>query len=140
MIVLDTNVVSEVLKPNPATTVLDWLASYPASELFTTSITEAEIRYGVALLPAGKKRNALAKAVGEVFLEDLEGRILPFDSNCARAYAEIASKRRALGRPISQLDAQIGSIAFSHAATIATRNTSDFEHCGVPVVNPWRDE
>jgi len=137
MVLLDTNVISEILKPQPAGSVLGWLSTFARSQVFTTSVTQAEILYGVALLPPGQKRNRLLKAVHEVFSEVLGERILAFDTTCAPAYAEIAANRRSLGRPISQLDAQIGAIALTHGLRLATRNTCDFEECGILLVNPW---
>jgi predicted nucleic acid-binding protein len=138
VIILDTNVLSEALKPSPAQEVLRWFAAQPALQLFTTAITQAEILYGVELLPKGKRRAALLAAVNAMFAEDFSGRILPFDSEAARVFPQIAAARRSLGRPITQFDAQVAAIARSRAAAIATRNTGDFQHCGVAVVNPWK--
>lgn len=137
MIVLDTNVLSEAIKPEPADTVLRWLSTQPPARLFTTSITEAEILYGLALLPKGGRRDSLEEAARLMFAEDFAGRVLPFDSAAAREFSEIASARRKLGRPITQFDAQIAAIARSRGAAVATRNTVDFEMCGIAVVNPW---
>ena len=137
MIVLDTNVLSEVMRPLPTAKVLRWLATHPASRLFTTTITQAEILYGLELLPKGKRRAALESAVEAMFEEDFADRILPFDSDAARVFPQIAASRRASGRPITQWDAQIAAIARSRGAVLATRNTGDFEHCGITVVNPW---
>jgi toxin FitB len=139
VIILDTNVLSEAMRPFPAAEVLRWLGSHPASSLFTTAITQAEILYGLQLLSRGKRRTALESAIGAIFEEDFAGRILPFDSDAAHVFPQIAVARRALGRPISQLDAQIAAIARSRGAKLATRNTQDFEHCGITIVNPWGD-
>ena len=109
MIVLDTNVLSEVMRPLPTAKVLRWLATHPASRLFTTTITQAEILYGLELLPKGKRRAALESAVEAMFEEDFAGRILPFDSDAARVFPQIAASRRALGRHITQWDAQIAA-------------------------------
>ena len=117
-----------------------WLAQYPAPRLFTTTITQAEILYGVELLPKGKQRAALQSAVEAMLAEEFAGRILPFDSDAARAFARIASARRAAGRPVTGFDTQVAAIALAHGATVATRNTIDFEGCGITVVNPWSDE
>jgi predicted nucleic acid-binding protein len=138
VIILDTNVLSELMKPSPSQPVLGWFAAHPPLQLFTTAITQAEILYGLELLPAGKRRNALRAAIETIFEQDFPGRILAFDSDAARAFPRIAALRRALGRPIAQLDAQIAAIAKARNATIATRNTDDFEHCSVAVVNPWK--
>lgn len=101
MIVLDTNVVSEAMRPAPAERVLSWLARQPSSGLFTTTITQAEILYGLELMPRGKRRLMLGVAVDAMFAEDFAGRILAFDGDAARAFAHIAASRRARGRPIA---------------------------------------
>jgi toxin FitB len=137
MIILDTNVLSELMKPRPAERVLDWIAARPATSLYTTSITEAEIVYGVLLLPDGKRRRELELAVDAMLREDLGGRILPFSSGAARSYARIAVDRRKSGRPIAHPDAQIAAIARANDATLATRNVLDFEDCGLTIVDPW---
>lgn len=125
------------MKQVPSAQVLRWLASQPALTLFTTTLTQAEILYGIELLPRGKRRTALQSAVEAMFEEDLGGRLLPFDSDAARVFPGIVAARRALGRPMSQIDAQIAAIARSRRAAVATRNTNDFEDCGVTVLNPW---
>lgn len=137
MIVLDTNVLSELLAPSPSPNVLAWLAAQPSAAVFTTAVTEAEILYGLALLPDGRRRQALEAAVRPIFSDDLAGRVLAFDREAAASYAVIAARRRALGRPISQFDAQIAAIAVSRGASIATRNVADFAETGAPVINPW---
>ena len=137
MIILDTNVLSEALKPSPSAEVLRWIGARPAEELFTTAITQAELLYGLELLPNGRRRTALQGAIDQIFSEGFGGRILPFDSNAATMFAKIAATRRRLGRPIRQADAQIAAIARSHGAAVATRNTGDFEDCGVRVMDPW---
>ena len=137
MIILDTNVLSEVMKPAPSVRVLNWLGREPPSGLFTTAITQAEILYGIELLPRGRRRAALESAVEAMFEEDFAGRVLPFDSDAARFFAKIAAARRVSGRPLTQFDAQIAAIARVHHAVVATRNGADFEKCGVPVLNPW---
>jgi len=137
MIVLDTNVVSEMLRATPADPVRHWIESQLATDLYTTAICEAEMLYGVALMPAGRRRTALGQAVAAIFAEDFSGRVLAFDSPAAQAFAELATVRRRSGRPISQFDAQIAAIAASHGATVATRDLDDFADCGVKVVSPW---
>jgi predicted nucleic acid-binding protein len=137
MIVLDTNVISEMMRAHPAPRVSAWFAANPAPSLFTTALTEAEILYGLSILAAGKRRNALLAAAAAIFAEDLGGRVLAFDSPAAAAYAEIAAARRRSGQPISQTDAQIAAVAKSRGAALATRNTRDFSGCGVALVNPW---
>lgn len=137
MIILDTNVLSELMKPAPAESVMRWMAAQPATSLYTTSITQAEILHGIMLLPAGKRRSAFESAANAMFRGDFAGRILPFGSDAAAPYARIAAERRRAGRPISHLDAQIAAIGRSTGATIATRNVSDYEGCGVKLINPW---
>ena len=100
-------------------------------------MTEAEILHGVRMLPAGKRRTTIATAAQAMFREDFARRVLPFDSDAARAYAEIVSDRSRAGRPITQFDAQIAAIVRATAAVLATRNVRDFERCGIPVVDPW---
>ncbi len=137
MIVLDTNVISELMRDAPRSSVLAWLDDQPSVRLFVTTITEAEVHLGIALLPAGKRRDGIAEAAGRVFGVFFHGRILPFDSEAAHAYAVIAARRRADGRPISQFDCQIASIAHCRGAALATRNTRDFEGSGIDLINPW---
>jgi predicted nucleic acid-binding protein len=104
MIVLDTDVLSEAWRPTPSPAVMAWMRSQPAAALFTTTITEAELLYGIALLPEGKRKRSLEAVVALIFTEDLGGRTLPFDSAAAREYADIAATRRRAGRPISEAD------------------------------------
>ena len=137
MIVLDTNVVSELFGAEPDPRVEAWLAAQNGPEVFLTSVTEAELRYGVEVLPSGRRRTALAKVVEDMLLDDFAGRILPFDSLAASAYARIAAGRRAAGRPISQFDCQIAAIVQVHGAAVATRNANDFSGCGIEVIDPW---
>ena len=137
MIILDTNVLSEVMRPEPSVRVLEWLAKESALSVFTTTIAMAEILYGIELLPKGRRRAALESAAAAMFEEDFAGRILPFDGDAARVFPKIAAARRASGRPIAQFDAQIAAIARSRGAAIATRNSGDFEECGITVLNPW---
>jgi predicted nucleic acid-binding protein len=139
MILLDTNILSELMRPTPEKGVEQWLADQPDASVFISAITAAELRYGVALLPAGKRRSALAKVIEDMLGEDFTGRILPFDSAAAVAFAEIAATRRQAGRPIAQADAQIAAIARSRGAALATRNVPDFEGCGIELVNPWTE-
>ena len=137
MIVLDTNVISELMKATPAERVMNWVGGQPLSTLCTTSNTQAEILHGIMLLPSGKRRVAIAAAADAMFAVEFGGRILAFDSDATHPYARIATARRRAGHPISHFDAQIAAIAHAAGATVATRNVVDFEGCGVKIVNPW---
>jgi hypothetical protein len=140
MIVLDTNVVSEMIRPAPSEQVLRWISSQPALLLYTTSITQAEMLYGCEIFTTGKKKKALEAALSGMFEEDFRNRVLAFDLSCAKHFAEIAAGRKSPGRPISQFDAQIAAIARSRKATLATRNLEDFTDCGIKLVNPWNSK
>ena len=137
MIILDTNVLSELMRASPSVSVVRWVAAQSPSSLYITSVTQAEILHGILLLPSGKKRNAVHAASEAMFATEFKGRILAFDSTAAAPYARIAADRRRLGHPISQFDAQIAAIALAARAAIATRNVADFKDCNVKVVNPW---
>lgn len=137
MIVLDTNVLSELLRPTPADRPMAWLGVQPRSALFTTTITRGELFHGIRLLPDGLRKVRLQTAASTLFSVDLQGQVLNFDSDAADAYAEIAASRRASGKPISQFDAMIAAIAKSRGASVATRNVKDFSDCGVQVIDPW---
>lgn len=139
MIVLDTNVVSELLRPVPTPRVADWYVGQAAPEAFVSAVTEAELRYGVAIMPVGRRRDSLAVTIEGLLEREFSGRILPFNSPAARAYATIAAERRAAGRPIQPADCQIAAIARSLGASVATRDTRGFEGCGVDLINPWTD-
>ena len=137
MIVLDTSILSELMRPAPSESVVQWLDGQPSASLFTTTVTQAEILYGVSIRPAGKRKQSLAAAVGAMFEQDFKGRVLPFDSPAVVAFAAIGAERARLGRPISQFDGQIAAIARSCGADLATRNTPDFDECGIDVIDPW---
>ena len=137
MIILDTNVLSEFMRVAPSPVVMDWVGQQEASELFVTTITQAEVYYGLALLPVGKRRGDLERAARLMFEQDFEGRILTFDSAAAVEYAVVASLRRQVGKPIAQADAQIAAIALANNAMLATRNIPDFVDCQLILVNPW---
>ncbi len=137
MIILDTNVLSEALSPAPSDAVMDWLGAQDRLAVFLTAITQAELLYGIEILPAGKRRSLLSTAVQRIFLDEFPGRMLLFDEDAANVYAGIVAKRARMGRPISQFDAMIAAIAASRGGGVATRNVRDFEHCGIEVLNPW---
>jgi predicted nucleic acid-binding protein len=138
MLILDTNVVSDTMQLSPSPRVLHWWSQQLSVELFITTVTMAEILYGIELLPGGKRRDRLLAEAEAMFAQDFAGRILSFDEEAARAFAGIAAVRRSEGRPISEFDAQIAAIARSRRAILATRNTTDFERCGIRLVNPWQ--
>ena len=137
-VLLDTNVLSELLRSRPDPAVAAWVDSQPAESLCISAVTQAEMLLGARLLPAGKRRQGLERALAAMFDEDFGERILPFDSAVVAAYVDIVAARRAAGRPISQFDAQIAATARHHRSSLATRNTGDFEGCGVSLIDPWK--
>lgn len=137
MIVLDTNVLSEAMKPAPAPAVASWMVLQNAGELFTTTVSEAEILLGIAILPDGRRKQELEAAVRRV-LGLFSSRILSFDSAAAQVYARIVAERRRIGRLIGSFDAQIAAIAHSRGMALATRNVPDFDGIGVTLIDPWR--
>ena len=138
MIVLDTNVISELARRAPDPGVLCWLDSLDISDVATTAVTAAELRYGVARLPEGHRKRELTVVIRGVLTEDFHGRVLPFDERASARYAEIVSGRERIGRPIGVADAQIAAICRDVEATLATRNTADFEETGVELIDPWK--
>lgn len=140
MLILDTNVILELLRPSPEPRVESWLAAQEGRTVYLTAVTEAELRYGVAIMGNGKRQVALTDAIDRILRIDFAGRVLPFDSGAAEAFAEVAAMRRAAGRPISQADCQIAAIARIRGAVLATRNTADFEGFGVELIEPWRHQ
>jgi predicted nucleic acid-binding protein len=139
MIVLDTNVVSEAMKPEPALSVRDWLDEQVAETLFLSSVTVAELLFGVGALPDGRRKQKLAATL-DGLLDLFEGRILAFDTNAARHYAGLAVKARRAGEGFPTPDGYIAAIATAHGFAVATRDASAFSAAGVPVINPWRTE
>ena len=137
MIVLDTNVVSELMRPDPSSNVVDWVASQAVPRLYLSTISEAELRYGVEILPAGARRTQLLDELEGMLSKDFAGRILPFDSAAAHAYAVVAAARRAAGRPINHADCQIAAIARCRGASVATRDIVDFDGSGIDLIDPW---
>jgi predicted nucleic acid-binding protein len=138
LIVVDTNVISELTRHVPAPEVVSWLDSQTADEVATTAITAAELLYGVERLPDGRRKTELEAAVHGLLSDDFQGRILAFDEPAAGRYAEIVSRRERLGRTIGVADAQIAAICRAIGATLATRNTDDFEETGIELINPWK--
>jgi len=137
MIVLDTNVLSEIIRPRPNESVQRWWETQPSSRLFATSVARAELLSGVGLMPTGKRKTMILFAIVGVLDDVLDQRILDFDRDAADAYAEILPVRRRCGKPISPLDAMTAAITKSRGAMLATRNTKDFVDCGIELINPW---
>lgn len=140
MIILDTNVISELMLPEPSQTVIAWLDQQNSMALYTTAITAAELRAGVALLPDGERRKILAQYVDDVLADYFDLRILPFDVNASAPYASLVARRRTAGRPIQTADAQIAAVASLHGGAVATRNGKDFDGLGLTLINPWAPE
>ncbi len=138
MILLDTNVVSEPLRAGPDARVIEWIDAQPLETLFLSAITVAELRAGVALLPAGKRRAGLQSSLEAQVLPLFAGRVLPFDAGCTQAYAALMAKARASGLAIASADGYIAAIALAHGLAVATRDTGPFEAAGVTVINPWQ--
>ena len=146
-ILLDTNVVSELMRVSPSAAVAAWVADRPLEDLFFSAVSEAELRHGAAILPAGRRRDALVFRIEAMLRDAFEDRVLPFDSDAARAYGNIAAARRAAARqatarratarPFAPADCQIAAIAASRGMAVATRNVRDFEGMGVQIVDPW---
>ena len=123
--------------PQPSVRVVEWVTRQPAQDLYLSTISEAELRYGAEVLPLGRRRERLIAEIEGMLNEDFAGRVLPFDRAAAQAYAEIAAARRAAGHPISHADCQIAAIARSAGASVATRDEDGFQGCGIDVINPW---
>lgn len=138
MIILDTNVISELTRQAPTPGVMSWLDSLSAADVATTAITTAEMLCGVARLPSGRRKTELAAAVDGLLSDDFRGRILAFDEPAARRYADIVTARERVGRPIGAADAQIAAICRATDAALATRNTDDFAGTGIELINPWK--
>lgn len=137
MIVVDTNVISEAMKPVSDEGVARWLRRQPLDTLYVTAITKAELLYGLALMPDGKRKRHLAETIQLVLGRYVVNPILAFTDDAALPYARLSARRRLLGRPIREMDGQIAAIASLHGFAVATRNTGDFEDCGIRLVNPW---
>jgi len=139
MIVLDTNVLSALMRQVPEVQVVEWLDRQPAESVWITSITLFEARLGLALLPKGRRQQTLEAAFARLLEEDLENRVLDFDSTAATEAASLAAARQKAGRPVDMRDTQIAGIALARRATLATRNVRHFQDLNVPVVDPWKD-
>jgi toxin FitB len=138
VIVLDTNVISELARQAPDVGVLSWLDSLEISDVATTAITAAELRHGIARLPDGRRKRELAAVIRGILTEDFFGRVLPFDERASVPYADIVTGRERIGRPIGIADAQIAAICRDLEAILATRNTPDFEETGIELIDPWK--
>ena len=137
MILIDTNVLSELMRAKPAPEVLAWIDAQPTSQLYISSITVAEILYGIARMADGKRKQGLLDLATLMFDEDFAGRILSFDADAAIHYAGLAAESEAKGKVVDMADGQIAAIAALHDARVATRNVRHFDYLGVPVINPW---
>ena len=137
MLVLDTNMLSEIMRPEPEGKVADWIVRQPSEELFTAAVCQAEILSGLAVMPGGRRRADLEEAARAMFADDFDGRILPYDTQAAAAFAEIFAARRKAGRPSGTIDLMLAAIARVRGASVVTRNLADFEGVGVAIINPW---
>ena len=137
MYILDTNILSELMRSAPNAQVVEWLNAQSVDAIYTTAITVSEMQYGVQKMPAGVRKSNLINAVDGLFNIDFADHILPFDVQSAFIYAKILTERELMGQPMSMADAQIAAIAISHHATLVTRNTKDFENIDVLIVNPF---
>lgn len=137
MIVVDTNVLSELMKPQASGAVVGWIAAQERDAVFVTVVTLAEIAYGLDIMPVGRRREAHQQMADEIFDIDFADRLLPFDRRAAREFGELVGSRRRAGRPIQPLDAMIAAIARANRMAVATRNVEDFAGCGVDLINPW---
>jgi predicted nucleic acid-binding protein len=139
VIILDTNIISEVMRPRPTQTVLDWLNHQSANELWLSVISIAEIEYDLRSMPVAKRRTELSGVFERFIARAFSGRILSFEQNAAHLYGDIMSERKALGRPMSMADGQIAATARAHGYAVATRNTEDFVDCGLELLNPFNE-
>ena len=137
MFILDTNVLSEMMRDEPDARVLEWVAGQRVDLLFTTAVSQAEVLSGLAIMTVGRRRQMLEAAARGMFADDFAGRVLPFDAAAANAYAEIFAGGRQMGRPISGADLMIAAIARTRDGTMVTRDRGGFAGCGVEVVDPW---
>lgn len=139
MLVLDTNMLSAMMSAEPIRKVADWILDQPSEELFTAAVCQAEILSGISILPNGRRRAALEEAARAMFADDFHGRVLPFDTEAAAAYAEVFANHRKAGRPAGTVDLMLAAIARVRGASVVTRNVADFEGVGLTIINPWGD-
>lgn len=137
MILLDTNIISEMMKPSPSTKMMEWIDQQEVIHLFITTITIAEISYGIHALPKGNRRRIIENAFDKAIRNSFKHRILSFEEPAAHLYGKLMGQRKELGKPLSILDGQIAAIALSHGAALATRNIRDFTHCSLDLINPF---
>ena len=138
MIVLDTNVISELLRPAPDSSVVGWLDQQSAADVLLTAITAAELRAAVALLPSGRRLETIGSSIERLLAVSFSRLVLAFDVESTPAYARIVASRRKSGRPVSTADAQIAAICLTRGATLATRNVKDFDGMDLPLIDPWQ--
>lgn len=139
MIVLDTNVLSELIRPTPEPSVIRWVNERPADTVYTTAVTVFELRLGIARMPVGKRRDGLELALGQLVATVIAGRTLAFDTKAANAAATIVARASAAGRPIDTRDAFIAGVVAAHGAKLVTRNARHFADAGIPLINPWTE-
>ena len=137
MLMLDTNMLSEIMRSEPERKVADWIIRQPSDELFTAAVCQAEILSGLAIMPSGRRRAELEEAACSMFADDFDGRVLPYDIEAAAAYAEVFAARRKAGKPSGTVDLMLAAIARVRGASVVTRNVADFEGVGVAIINPW---
>jgi len=137
MIVLDTNVISELMRSQPDRAVVAWVSAQPRETLYTTGVNEAEVFYGIRAMPEGRRRTAFEIVAETLFAREFAGRVLPFDGAAARRYADIVVLRRQAGKPIEAFDALIAAVAWVASAAVATRDVDGFADCGLMIINPW---
>ena len=139
MLMLDTNMLSEIMRSAPERKVADWIVRQSSHELFTAAVCQAEVLAGLAVMPSGRRRAELEEAARFMFADDFAGRVLPFNLEAAAAYAEVFAARRKAGRPSGTIDLMLAAIARVRGAIVVTRNVADFEGVGVAILNPWNE-
>ena len=140
MILLDTSVVSVMMAPAPSSSVIEWLNQQETMRVYLSAITIAEIAFGLAILPDGRRRHSLQTRFDRLVSDGFDQRVLDFDRTAAMLYGDVMSRRRAMGRPMAALDGQTAAVALANGLTLATRNLRDFEHCDLSLINPFQEE